>query len=84
MLITLIIVALAIVIVLGLLIFFLMRRSQKVVPDVADGPTRHRDLAVSVDEEGRTVTESQEAPEPPRDDAAFEAVLKEELEDLGR
>ena len=82
-LVVLIIVVVLLVLGLGLLIVFLMRRSQKVVPDVADHDVAHR--VVAIDDQGRPVTASQADDDPaPRDDAAFEGVLKEELEDLGR
>jgi hypothetical protein len=80
-----IIVAVLLVLGLGLLVFFLMRRSQTVVPDVAEKQGAPNDRVVSVDAQGRPVRESQEVDDsPPRDDAAFENVLKEELDDLGR
>jgi hypothetical protein len=80
-----IIVAVLLVLGLGLLVFFLMRRSQTVVPDVAEQQGAPNDRVVSVDAQGRPVLESQEVDDsPPHDDAAFENVLKEELDDLGR
>jgi hypothetical protein len=79
------IVAAILVLGFGLLIFFLMRRSQRVVPDVAEREAAQRDRAVAVDDQGQAIAESQEAgDEAPRDDDAFEAVLHEELDDLGR
>ena len=79
-----VVITLALVLGLGLLIFSLMRRSQEVVPRIADDAA-HRDRVVAVDDEGRPVTESEEGGETaPRDDAAFDAALKEELKDLGR
>ena len=81
----LIVVAVVLVLGFGLLIFFLMRRSQKVVPDAAGRHAAQRDRAVAVDDHGRPITESQADDDAaPRDDAAFEGVLKEELKDLGR
>ena len=80
-----VVITLALVLGLGLLIFTLMRRSQEVVPRIADEDAAHRDRIVAVDDEGRPVTESEAGAEPaPRDDAAFDAALKEELKDLGR
>ena len=84
-LVVLIIVIVLLVLGLGLLILFLMRRSQKVVPDVADHDAAQRDRVVAIDDQGRPVTASQAGDDAaPRDDEAFEDVLKEELEDLGR
>lgn len=84
-LVVLIIVVVLLVLGLGLLILFLMRRSQRVVPDVADRDAAHRDRVVAIDDQGRPVTASQaDDDSAPRDDAAFEEVLKEELEDRGR
>jgi hypothetical protein len=78
-----IVVAVLLVLGFGVLIFWLMRRSQKVVPDVADGQAAKHDHVVAVDEQGRQVTDSQEPATPARDDAAFENVLKDEIHDLG-
>ena len=83
-LVVVIIVTVLLVLGLGLLILFLMRRSQRVVPDVADRAAAHREGVVAVDGQGRPVTASQADDAEPQDDAAFEGVLKEELEDLGR
>ena len=78
-----IIVTLVLVLGLGLLIFKLLRRNQKVVPEMADRQAARRDQAVAVDEQGQPVMESQEADDAaPRDDAAFEGVLDEQLKDL--
>lgn len=71
-LVVLIIVTVLLILGLGILILFLMRRSQKVVPDVADRQVAESERA------------SQETEAAPRDDAAFEDVLKGELKDLGR
>jgi hypothetical protein len=80
----LVIVALVLVIGLGyLIVFSLMKRSQKVVPDVSDEHAARTDRVVAVDDEGQPVTESQDAPpEPPRDATGFEKVLGESLDDL--
>jgi non-ribosomal peptide synthetase component E (peptide arylation enzyme) len=79
------VITVALVLGLGLLIFTLMRRSQEAVPRIADVDASHRDRVVAIDDEGRPVTESEAGDEPaPRDDAGFEAALKEELDDLGR
>ena len=79
-----IIVTVLLVLGVGLLIFFLMRRSQTVVPDVADREASRHERVVALDDDGRPVTESQEEDPASRDGGAFESVLKEELEDLGR
>ncbi len=80
----LVVVALALVIGLGYLIVFrLMRGSQTVVPDVADERAAKADRVVAMDDQGRPVMESQDAPpEPPRDAAGFERVLDESLDAL--
>jgi flagellar biosynthesis/type III secretory pathway M-ring protein FliF/YscJ len=79
----LIIVVLALVIGLGILIFSLMRRSQKVVPEAADRRAAETEQVVAEDDQGRPVMESQDGPlEPPRDASAFENVLGQETEDL--
>ena len=80
-----VVITLALVLGLGLLIFSLMRRSQEAVPRIADESAAHRDRVVAVDDGGRPVTESEAGDEPaPRNDAGFDAALKEELKDLGR
>ena len=79
-----IIVAVLLVLGFGVLIFWLMRRSQKVVPDVADEQAAKHDHVVAVDEQGRQIMDSQEPVTPARDDAAFDNVLRDEIQDLGR
>jgi threonine dehydrogenase-like Zn-dependent dehydrogenase len=80
----LVIVVLVLVIGLGYLIVFrLMKRSQTVVPDVADERAARADRVVAVDDQGQPIAESQDAPpEPRRDAAGFEKVLGESLDDL--
>jgi len=80
----LVVVALALVVGLGYLIVFrLMRGSQTVVPDVADERAAKADRVVAMDDQGRPVMESQDAPpEPQRDAAGFERVLDESLDAL--
>ena len=80
----LVVVALALVLGLGYLIVFrLMRGSQTVVPDVADERAAKADRVVAMDDQGRPVMESQDAPpEPPRDAVSFERVLDESLDAL--
>jgi len=78
-----IIIAVLLVLGVGLLVFWLMRRSQTVVPQVTDEDAASRDKVVGVDERGREIAASQEAPSAPRDDAAFESLLQDEIHDLG-
>ena len=78
-----IVVAVLLVLGVGLLIFWLMRKSQTVVPQVTDEDAASRDKVVGVDERGREIAASQEAPPAPRDDAAFESLLQDEIQDLG-
>jgi hypothetical protein len=81
-----VLVAVAVALVAGLgylIIFSLMKRSQKVVPDIADERAAGADRVVAVDDQGRPVTESRDVPpEPARDATAFEQVLDESLNDL--
>jgi len=79
-----IIVTVLLVLGFGILIFRLMRRSQTVVPDVADRDAASRDRVVEVDERGHRITEAQDPRSPAHDDAAFEDLLKDEIHDLGR
>ena len=68
----------------GLLIFWLMRRSQVEVPDVADAHAARRPQVVGTDEHGGAITDADEPEAAPRDDAAFESILRDEIHDLGR
>lgn len=78
-----IIITLGLVIGLGLLIFYLLRRNQRVVPDTADRQAARHDQVVAVDDEGRPIMESQEGEDDaPPDDTAFESVLDDQLKDL--
>ena len=79
-----IVIAVLLVLGVGLLIFWLMRRSQTVVPQVTDEDIASRDNVVGVDDEGHEITESQEPASPARDAAAFEDLLKDEIHDQGR
>lgn len=77
------ILTLVLVLGLGLLIFKLLRRTKDVVPDMVDRPAARQDRVVAVDDGGAPVTESQEGIDtPPHDDAGFEGVLKDQLDDL--
>ncbi len=78
------IIAVLLVLGVGLLILTLMRRSQTVVPRVADDDVASRDNLVGVDEQGHEVVESQEPPPEARDTGAFEDLLKDEIRDQGR
>ena len=81
--IVLVVVVLAVVLGLGYLILTMMRRSQTAVPRVADADTVPQNRIVATDEAGRPVRAFQESDEgAPRDSSAFEAVLKEELDEL--
>ena len=75
-------VTLVLVIGLGVLIFSLMRRTPKVVPNPADRTGAAGERVVAVDDQGRRVLARDEEPPAPHDDAAFEDVLKDELKDL--
>jgi hypothetical protein len=79
-----IIVAVLLVLGVGYLIFRLMRGAQTVVPQVTDEDAASRDQVVGVDDQGRAIMASQEAPEPARDTGAFEDLLKDEIHDQGR
>ena len=82
--IVLVVIVVVVVLVLGLLIVSLLRRAQKVVPDVADKGRDRGDEVVATDEQGEPVLASQEPAVAARDDDAFEGVLHDELEHLGR
>jgi hypothetical protein len=80
----LVVVTLVLVVGLGYLIVFrLMKGSQTVMPDVSDGRAANTDRVVAVDDQGQPVTESRDVALPSRrDEAGFEKVLGESLDDL--
>lgn len=86
MFIILVVAGVVLVVGLGLLVFTVIRRSPRVVPDVVDRQRAPGDRIVAVDDEGQPVTEAQAGEEgaEPRDTAAFEDVLKDQLEDQRR
>jgi hypothetical protein len=77
------VIAVLLVLGIGYLIFVLMRRSQTVVPQVTDKDAASRDHVVEVDDRGREIMASQEAPPAPLDTAGFESLLQDEIHDLG-
>jgi hypothetical protein len=83
---TTVVLAIAVVVLVAglgyLIVFRLMKGSQTVVPDVSDEHAGRTDRVVAMDERGRPVTESQDLAEPERDEAGFEDVLRESLDDL--
>jgi hypothetical protein len=81
-----IIAVIAVLLVLGVgsLIFVVMRKSQTVVPQITDEDAASRDRVVGVDQMGREIMASQEAPEPARDTGAFESLLQDEIHVQGR
>ena len=78
------VIAVLLVLGVGYLIFVLMRKSQTVVPKVADEDAASRDHVVEIDDQGHEIMASREAPEPARDEASFDALLKDEIHDFGR
>jgi flagellar basal body-associated protein FliL len=78
------VIAVLLVLGVGLLIFWLMRRSQTEVPDYADARAAQHPQVVGTDEQGREVTASQEPPAQVRDAGAFESLLKDEIHQQGR
>jgi hypothetical protein len=81
---TYIIIAVLLVLGVGLLVFWLLRRSQRVVPMITDGDAASRDHVVGIDDRGREIMASEEASSAARDGAAFESLLQDEIRDLGR
>ena len=70
-------------VVFGLLIFWLMRRSQTEVPQATDARAARQPQVVGTDEKGGAILDTDEAQEPPRDDAGFESLLQDEIHDRG-
>ena len=83
MLATVIVIALIAVVVFGLLIFWLMRRSKTEVPQATDARAARQPQIVGTDEKGDAILDTDEPAEPPRDDAPFEALLQDEIHDRG-
>jgi hypothetical protein len=83
-LIVVIIVVVLAVLGFGYLIYRLMRGSQDEVPRFTDGEDAKRDPVVGTDAQGQEIRASQEPQEPARDEASFDALLKDEIHDLGR
>ena len=83
MLAVVIVIVLAAVIVFGLLIFWLMRRTQQEVPHVADARDARYPQVVGTDEQGKAITDAEEPPAPARDGGAFEDLLQDEISDRG-
>ena len=83
-LVVVIIVVLIAVLGFGYLIFRMMRKSQETVPEVTDANDARHDLVVGTDEQGRAIHASEDLREPARDDAGFDALLKDEIRDQGR
>lgn len=79
-----IVVAVLLVLGVGLLVFWLLRKSQTVVPQVTDEDAASRDNVVGIDAQGREITEGQEPPSPLRDGGAFESLLQDEIHEQGR
>ena len=69
MLATVIVIVLIAVVVFGLLIFWLMRRSQTEVPQATDARAARQPQVVGTDEKGDAILDTEEPAEPPRDDA---------------
>ncbi len=83
-LIVVIIVVVLAVLGFGYLIYRLMRRSQETVPQITDREDAKHDLVVGTDEQGRAIRASEDLQEPARDEASFDALLKDEIRDQGR
>lgn len=79
-----IVVVLLAVLALGVLVFWLTRRSQVEVPSVADANAARRPRVLATDEQGNAITDAEEPEQPPRDESAFEALLEDEIHSLGR
>ena len=83
MILTLAIIAAVLVLLVGLLIFWLQRKSQHVVPDVADRKLASPDQVVGVDENGAPITAADEGPTEARSTAPFESLLQGEIHERG-
>ena len=84
MLATVIVIVLIAVVVFGLLIFWLMRRSQKEVPDFTDARAARHPQVVGTDEQGGVILDTDEPEPAQRDEGAFENLLRDEIHDQGR
>jgi hypothetical protein len=77
-----IVIVLVAVVLFGLLIFRLMRRSQTEVPQRTDARAARQPQVVGTDEKGAAILDTDE-PEAPHDDGAFESLLQDEIHDRG-
>ena len=76
------VVAVVLVLVVGLLIFRLMKRAQTAVPEAADARAG-RPQVVGTDAQGRPIMDGDEPQAAPRDETSFESLLQDEIDDLG-
>ncbi len=72
------------VLVFGLITVWLMRRTQKDLPDYTDARAALQPQVVGTDQQGREITDADEPPAESRDQVAFENLLQDEIHDLGR
>jgi hypothetical protein len=77
------VVAVVLVLVVGLLLFRLMKSAQTAVPEAADARAAKHPQVVATDAQGRPVTDADEPPAEPHDEAAFESLLQDEIHDRG-
>jgi hypothetical protein len=76
-------IAVVLVLVVGLLLFRLMKSTQTAVPAAADPSRPSGERVVGRDQAGRAITEAQELQTAPRDEGAFESLLQDEIRDRG-
>jgi hypothetical protein len=82
-LVAVIVIVLIAVVVFGLLIFWLMRRSQTEVPQATDARAAQHPQVVGTDEQGGAILDVDEPQTAPRDEGAFESLLQDEISDRG-
>jgi hypothetical protein len=78
------IIAVVLVLVVGLLIFRMMRRSQDEVPAFTDARAAQHPQVVGTDEQGDAILDTDEPETAQRDEGAFENLLRDEIHDQGR
>ncbi len=83
MLAAVIVIVLIAVVAFGLLIFWLMRRSQTEVPQATHARAARQPQVVGADEKGDAILDTDEPEEPPRDEGAFESLLQDEIHARG-
>ncbi len=78
-----IVIVVVLVLVFGLLTVWLMRRTQKDLPEYTDARDARKPQVVGSDQQGRQILDADEPEAESRDQGAFENLLQDEIKDRG-